>query len=500
MSLAELPPRASGARKALAALTLRDALTHPRLFAPFFEGDSWATWHATLLAAFGELLTGDERQRFRKVAERQPPSHRVKELVAVVGRGGGKDSIAALIAAFVAVTFEGQHKLRPGERAFVMCIAVDRAQARVAHSYISGFFEQIPALKAMITRIGDESIELNNSVTIEIFPNSYRAVRGRSIICVVADEVAFWRSTETSANPDSEVIGAVSPGLARVPGSMLVLISSAHKRSGVLYQRWKDFYGRDDEDVLVVRGTTLDFNSTFDAREIEKALERDPQLYGAEYLSQWRDDLATFITRDLIDAAVDRGVVVRPPQPGKNYHAFCDPSGGVGDSFTAAIAHREGQNIVVLDALYEKRAPFNPSVATGEIAELIKGYRTVTITGDKYAAQWVVEAFRKCGVTYKQSERDRSQIYLDALPLFTAGRCRLLDNQRMVTQFAALERRTFPNGRDRVDHGISGHDDVANSAAGVMTLAAAKNRLLNITPEILAAVRVPLRARHRQLW
>jgi hypothetical protein len=51
-------------------------------------------------------------------------------------------------------------------------------------------------------------------------------------------------------------------------------------------------------------------------------------------------------------AVVDHGVLVRPPQSRVRYVAFCDPSGGQGDSFTCAIAHREG-DIVVLDCLIE---------------------------------------------------------------------------------------------------------------------------------------------------
>jgi hypothetical protein len=82
-----------------------------------------------------------------------------------------------------------------------------------------------------------------------------------------------------------------------------------------------------------------------------------------------------------------------------------------------------------------------------------------------------VDAFAKCGIKYRHSERDRSAIYLDALPLFCAGCVRLLDNPRLVNQFASLERRTLPGGKDRVDHGPGGHDDVCNSAAGAVVLA-----------------------------
>jgi hypothetical protein len=50
-------------------------------------------------------------------------------------------------------------------------------------------------------------------------------------------------------------------------------------------------------------------------------------------------------------------------------------------------------------------------------------------TADRYAAQWVVAAFARHGITLAHSERDRSQIYLDTLPLFSSARARLIDNQ-----------------------------------------------------------------------
>jgi hypothetical protein len=62
------------------------------------------------------------------------------------------------------------------------------------------------------------------------------------------------------------------------------------------------------------------------------------------------------------------------------------------------------------------------------------------------------------------------------LPLFTSGKARLLDNKRLINQFAALERKTTAT-RDRIDHPAHGaKDDVCNSAAGSMVLAADRSR------------------------
>jgi hypothetical protein len=454
-----------------ATISVADAMASSKLFAPFFAGSSWDTWRACIKAMFAERMTVAETETFRSVSERDPPTNPVSEAICIIGRGGGKDSVATLIATVIAVNFNPRGKLRPGEKAIVMLLAVDRAQAGVAFNYIRGYFEEIPALARLVKHVGDDFIELHNNTVVEVHTNNYRSVRGRSLLCVLCDEVSFWRS-EDSLSPDFETAGAVAPGLARIPGSMLILISTAHKRSGLLYQKWKDYYGKNDDSVLVVRGTTLQFNPTFDAKVIERQLASDPQLYGAEYLSQWRDDLATYLSRDLLEAAVDVGVIVRPLVERVLYFAFTDASGGVNDSFTMAIAHRDQDGCMVLDLLFERIPPLNPYQVTEEIVACLKGYHCTRVTGDAYGAKWVSEAFVKAGIEYRKSELDRSAVYLNALPLFTSGRARLLDNPRLIAQFAALERRTFPTGRDRVDKGRTGHDDAANSCAGALVLAA----------------------------
>ena len=52
-----------------------------------------------------------------------------------------------------------------------------------------------------------------------------------------------------------------------------------------------------------------------------------------------------------------------------------------------------------------------------------------------------------------------------------SGRIKLVDNRHLVSQFCSLERRTHPSGRDRIDHGPGGSDDVCNAAAGALVRA-----------------------------
>ena len=423
---------------------------------------------------------------------REPPRHRVRELWAIVGRRGGKDSVASAVATTAALT-DYREFLRPGERASVVCLAVDRTQAAIVHRYISGYFHDVPLLQQLAVRESADGLELNNQCEIVIATNSFRSVRGRTIAAVIFDEVAFWRD-ETTANPDVETYNAVVPGLVTLPGALLIGITTAYRRAGLAYSKYAEAFGKDDPDVLVVYGPATAFNPTLPQSVIDAAIARDPEAARAEWLSEWRSDLSDFIDRALVDAAVDAGVLVRPPHAKHRHVAFADPSGGRGDAFTCAIAHAEGTT-AILDALIERRPPFDPDDVVQEIARTLRSYHLHSVTGDRYAAEWVVSAFRREGVHYQHSDRDRSALYLDALPLFTSGRVRLLDNDRLIFQFVSLERRTSRMGKDVVDHGPAGHDDLCNSAAGALVLAAAKSASMILKPAELRKLATMRRAR-----
>lgn len=447
------------------AIDIVTAMNDPAFFQRWFDGESWDGWRAILKAAYALPMTDAEVEFFRTVADRDPPKTQVRELWIIVGRRGGKDSIASLIAAHSAALFHQSDRLRPGERAVVMCLACDKGQARIILDYTRSYFTGIDMLKGMIQRETNEGFELSNNVDISIATNNFRAVRGRAVLAAVLDEVAFYQS-DTSASPDVETYRALVPGLATLPGAILIGISSPYRRAGLLYQKYKEHFGKAG-DVLVVKAPSKLLNPTLDGRIIEQALNDDPASAKAEWLGEFRDDVGGWLPTEVIEAAVDVGITVRPPRKNFKYVSFCDPSGGARDSFTCAVAHAEN-DVAVLDCLIEIKAPFNPSEATATIAATLAEYGLRSTIGDRYAAAWVTDGFARVGIDYRHSERDRSTIYVDGIAMFNSGRVRLLDNRRMVTQFANLERRTSPIGKDRVDHGPGGHDDLCNSAAGAL--------------------------------
>jgi hypothetical protein len=339
---------------------------------------------------------------------------------------------------------------------------------------VRGLLTSTPLLAQRIERETDTAIDLLGDVSIEVTTCSSRTTRGYSFCLVIGDEAAFWKS-ETSSEPDVEVLQAVRPGLSTLPGARLICISSPYARRGVLWQAFKAHHGRDDDPVVVWVAGSQTMNPALDPGVVAAAYEADPASAAAEYGAQFRTDVAAFVSREVLDACIVPGRQSLPPCSQFAYHAFVDPSGGSQDSFTLAIAHAETEGdaaVAVLDDVEEVRPPFSPEAVVGEFTTTLRRYRCDHVVGDRYAGEWVAEQFRKHGVDYVPSEKPKSDIYKESLPMFTSGRVRLLDQLRLAAQFLGLERRTARGGKDSIDHGPSGHDDVCNSAAGALVLAA----------------------------
>jgi hypothetical protein len=236
-----------------------------------------------------------------------------------------------------------------------------------------------------------------------------------------------------------------------------------------LWDRYRTHYGPDGSpSILVAHGASRDFNPTLDPAEIERALEEDRPRNSAEYLAQFRSDIEGFVSLEVVEACVG-GYRELGPRSDTTYRAFVDPSGGSQDSMTLAIAHKtpKPEEMIVVDAIREARPPFSPEAVVDEFATLCKLYHITKITGDHFGGEFVKEPFRKHGLDYVLAEQPKSDLYRDLLPRLNSGRILLPKSDRTVGQIVGLERRVSRAGKDSIDHGPHGHDDLANAVAGV---------------------------------
>lgn len=452
-------------------LTLLDAIADPNLFLPSFDApDDWAAWWAFVAAVFAYDMTPEQLALFEKCTGRKvPPSKQVKEAWLVVGRRGGKSRILALIAVWLGCFFNYRPYLAKGQRAVVQVMAADRDQTKEIMDYVKGFLAESKMLSRLVESSTARWVRLTNQISIEVTTASYKTSRGRTVVAVLADELAFW-SSEDSSNPDVEVLAAARPSMLTIPNAMLLCASSPHARKGALWQAHKKHYGVESDRVLVWQADTLTMRPTAPdhiREEINQAYVDDPAQASANFGAQFRLDVEEFVSIEAVEA-VTSDERERSYLSEFRYHAFVDCSGGSGtDSYTLGIGHVEN-GVSVLDALREVKPPFSPKAVTETYAKLLKDYRIAKVTGDRFAGEWPREEFRAFGIEYVPSTKTKSAIYSEFLALVNSKKCDLLDHAKMTTQLVGLERRASRQGRDSIDHGPGGHDDVINAAAGVI--------------------------------
>ena len=243
-------------------LTIVDALADPRLFGTlpaFRDLTSWSRWLVFLRALCGlPLGTGDEAVFCEHTGRSKydPPPGGWREAAAIVGRQSGKSRIASTIAAFEAMLAEAEPD---GTDTYALLIAQDqRAALRTLLAYARAPFEMIPLLKQAVVNQRVDSLTLNSGCVLAAYPCRPASIRGLRAKVVVADEAAYYRSTE-NIPVDVEMLRAVRPTLATT-GGRLIILSSPYAQTGALYDLYRRHRGRDDSPVLVWHGTAPAMN------------------------------------------------------------------------------------------------------------------------------------------------------------------------------------------------------------------------------------------------
>src|SRR5271157_4665595 len=255
---------------------------------------------------------------------------------------------------------------------------------------------------------------------------------------------------------------------------MWVSFSTGYMRKGLFYDKYKAHFGKSDPDnILVIQAASNVFNSRLDEAARLRVFNASPAKYEAEWGGGWRNELSSFLDEQVIERAIDRDRPIElPPDLSKRpYVAFCDPSGLAHDAYTLCIAHKEGERVIIDLVRGVKPDPnSDPEEATKQFAKLIRSYWVYKVTGDRWGGEWVASAFKKFGVEYVQTDKRKSDIYQETVPIFMTGRILMPWIPHVISELRNLEVKTHSGGRDSIDHPDNGSDDYINSVCGACVL------------------------------
>ncbi len=192
------------------------------------------------------------------------------------------------------------------------------------------------------------------------------------------------------------------PALATTQGP-LIAISSPHARKGALWEAFRDHFGHEGDPILVAQAETQIMNPRISARWLARQFEKDPSAAAAEYGVAFSTDIETLFLAEAVRSCID-DARERAPQSGIVYTAFCDPSGGAGDSMTLGLAHAQGKQ-VVLDCLVEVEGRFIPAAVVQRFAETLQRYGVSSVFGMPTARNGLPRHFASTGLNTVRRRR-----------------------------------------------------------------------------------------------
>jgi len=454
------------------------AIESPLVFGTYFE--DLATWRemvvlSKVLSGRRDLNDAEMELYRRRTGWTDLPADPIKELFLGGGRRIGKSTFCAIWSAYYGVFGDFKRYLRRGETARIWIIATNMVQGRIIKDYLTAIFHLTPFLENQVKKERAESIELKNGVVIEIKPSSWRTTRGFSCAILIMEELQSWRyEADASANADIDVYSAILPGMTTIKNSLAIGIGTLFARAGLLYSKYMSAHGHPGPSMFWGPVPTWEGNLTITEEEFESKLRANlgDGAYFAEAGIRWREDVETFLPKEIIDRAVIPGRVSLPYDRKNDYVAFCDSSELIrkgNDSMCLGIAHSE-YGRAILDRLDEVIPPADPKVAIERFTAICREYHVSKIVQDRVSLGWIASDFLPKGIIVEACGEKKSVLYELFAVLAGKGTVEILDLARLRHQIENLERRQLSGGISNVDHIAGSHDDLINVAAGALFL------------------------------
>jgi hypothetical protein len=333
----------------------------------------------------------------------------INHAVWCLGRRSSKSTMAAIAAVYMAFCQEDyfRKKVRKGENYYVITIANDLKQAKIALDFIRQLLVNSPLEKEIVRETALE-IALSNHCIFQAIPASARASRGKAVAMAVFDECAF--GLDGDANRGTRALfDAISPSIAQfAPHSKILELSSPWLADGVFYEHFMQAKSGEFKGMACRQIPTWAINPglPYGCDFLENARKKDEEAFRVEFGAEFRRNNSTLVAPEVIDAAVNKDRTTLIPQRDLmgTYVLALDPArGGKGrDDYVACVVHYEGDRLVVdkfheFEANFEINGKMEVNIAEVEywIAEQHRLYDFESIVLDQYNSAATIQSLAK---------------------------------------------------------------------------------------------------------
>jgi len=409
----------------------------------------------------------------------------INHAIWVLGRRSGKTFMAAVAACYMCFVQDEYFikKVRKGEKWYIVTVANDLGQSRIALDNIRQLIINSP-FQQEITRETSLEIEIGNGCVFQAIPASARASRGKAVVAIIQDELAF--SIEGDANRGAEAMyTALAPSIAQFGKyGKIIELSSPYLNSGLFYEHFKQAQSGEFPGMEARQVPTWEVNIflPLGCDFLENARKKDEETFWVEFGAQFRSSNSTLIAPEVIDIAINkkRDVLTPSIEYKGTYVLSLDPArGGVGrDEYVAAIVHYEGDRLI-LDKVHSFEADFEiggkKEVSIAKVEEWIKEHHRIydfqSIVLDQFNSSAIIQSLAK---EYPIAElawsvSTKMKAFSKLKELANAGLLELYNHKKLIWQLKNLNVIYRASGQWSVTGGKeTGVDDYAFALAAAV--------------------------------
>ena len=417
---------------------------------------------------------------------------KINHAIWAMGRRSGKTFMAAVAATymcFVQADFF-QRKVRKGEKWYIITVANDLGQAKIALENIRQLIINSP-FEQEVTRETAFEIEISNGCVFQAIPASARASRGKAVVAIIQDELAF--SIEGDANRGAEAMyNALAPSIAQFGHhGKIIELSSPWLTDGLFYQHFKQAESQEFPGMQALQIPTweINVNLPWGCDFLENARKKDEESFWVEFGAQFAKSQSALLDSEIVEASVnrDRNIMLPMKEYMGTYILALDPArGGVGrDDYTACIVHYEGERLIV-----DKFHAFEPDfeiagkkeVNIAKVEDWIKEHHRVyefqSIVLDQFNSSATIQNLSKdfpvCELAWSVSTKMKA--FSKMKELFNGGFIEMYNHKKAVFQLKNLSVIYRQSGQWAVSGGKeTGVDDYAFALAGAILEASKDN-------------------------
>jgi hypothetical protein len=390
----------------------------------------------------------------------------VRDVVAAVcGGRGGKSYVLVALRLVWGMLVRDLSSLAPGQQAVALVVAPNEELRQEVVNYALGAFRSKPELKALLRLPrGTKEDDTVSEFTIKR-PDGHMVTfrggvataggyggRGKSLTDFAMDEAAFFRDRSAKVN-DQDIFQAASPRV--LPGGQTIVASTPWAEAGLLYETWRENFGKPSTALVAHAPTTTLNGSEWVARLVERETRKDPDNAAREFGAKFMTGGTTvFYEPALIDAMIDPTLSVDVPReclPGESVSAGGD-LGFRSNSSALAITHqRKTDGAVVLGELIEQIPDPSKRLKPREVltvwAARLAHHRVKNVMADQHYIETAREDLEASGVNVFDAPASPDEVHVRCRQLMRAGKLKIPNNPRLIRQLKEVQGKPLPGGK-----------------------------------------------------